>query len=74
MVKAECSLKTLVMLYQTVPLHTYQATLLNIPDDNNCQLFMWGFHIFYLVMVTAGAEVYDALRLATCLGYVNTGL
>lgn len=47
---------------------------LNIPDDNNCQLAMWGFQIFYLVIITAGAEVYDALRMATFPGYVNTGL
>jgi hypothetical protein len=74
MVKAKCSLKTLVMIYQTVSFHIYQTTSLHIPDDNNCQLSMWGFQIFCLVMTTAGAEVYSALRLATCPGYVDTGL
>lgn len=74
MVEAKCSLKTLVMVYQTVPFHIYQTMSLHITDDSNCYLSMWGIEIFYLVMSMAGAEVYDALRLATCPGYVDTGL
>ena len=74
MVEAKCSLKTLVMIYQTVPFHIYQTAAPHIPDENNCQLSMWGFQIFYLVTIMAGAEVYDALRLATCPGYADAGL
>ena len=68
MVEAKYSLKTLVMVSQTVPFHFYETTSLHITDDNNCHLSMWGLEIFYLVMIMAGAEVYDALRLVTCPG------
>lgn len=74
MVGAKCSLKTLVMIYQIVPFYIYQTTSLHIPDDNNCQLSMWELQIFYSAMIMAGAAIYDAMRLATCPGYVDTGL
>jgi len=72
-VEAKCSLKMFIMIYQTVPFHIYQTMSLLIPDDN-CQLSMWGLQIFCLVIIMAGAEDYDPLRLATCPGYVDTGL
>ena len=68
MVEAKCSLKALVMVYQAAPFHVYQTMPLHITDDNNCQLPMWGLQRFYLVIIMAGAEVYDALRLATYPG------
>lgn len=75
MVEAKkCSLKMLVMIYQTVPFHIYQTTSPDVTGDNNCQLSMWGLEILYLVMIMAGAEVYDALRLVKCPEYVDTGL
>ena len=61
MVESKCSPEMLVLIYQTVPFLIYQTTPLHIPYDNNCQLSMWKLHIFYLVMIMAGAEVYDAL-------------
>lgn len=66
--------KMLVLIYQTVPFLIYQTTPPRIPYDNNCQLSTWKLHVFYLVMITAGAEVYDALWSATCPAYVDTEL
>jgi hypothetical protein len=71
--EAKCSLKTFVMIYQTVPFHIYQTMSLHISDDN-CQLSMWRLQIFHSVMILAGADVYDAMRLAACPGYVDTVL